>query len=75
MILRREQQGELIAQAKESIKKLGDKSYVVNSQSGNGSYNVQLTQLGFMCSCPDSTYRSVKCKHIHAVELAKDSLR
>jgi hypothetical protein len=32
------------------------------------SYEVQLTELGFVCSCADHMYRGVKCKHIHAVE-------
>jgi hypothetical protein len=68
MIIRRQQQEELIAQAKESIKKLDDKSYVVHSQSGNGSYNIQIIEQGFVCSCADHLYRDVKCKHIHAVE-------
>ena len=68
MSIHRQQQGELIAQAKGPIKRLDDKSYVVHSQSGNGSYNVQLTEFGFDCSCPDYAYRGVDCKHIHAVE-------
>jgi putative transposase len=65
----RKEQGELIAQAKGSVKRL-DKYYVVTSQTGNGSYNVELTELGFICSCPDHLYRGVKCKHIHAVEFS-----
>ena len=48
----RKQQGELIAQTKGSIKILDNRNYVVNSQSGDGSYNnIQLTKLGFICSC------------------------
>jgi putative transposase len=43
-------------------------SYTVSSRSGNGSYDVELTEIGWNCSCPDSMYRNVKCKHIHAVE-------
>ena len=69
MSVRRQQQGELIAKAKGSIRRLDDKNYVVNSQSGNGSYNIELTELGFVCSCADYVFRGVKCKHIHAVEL------
>ena len=42
----RRQQGEIIAQVKGSIRRLDDTNYVVNSQSGNGSYNIQLTELG-----------------------------
>jgi hypothetical protein len=51
---------------------LDDGNYIVNSQSGNGSYNVQLTTLGFVCSCPDHIYRGVKCKHIHAIEALRE---
>jgi hypothetical protein len=64
------QQGELISQIKGSIKRLDDKNYVVNTQLGNSSYNVQLTELGFVCSCADHLYRGVKCKHIHAIEFS-----
>src|SRR5215212_2037856 len=72
MSLRRLQQGELIAQ-KGSIKRFDDRNYVVSSQSGSGSYNIQLTDLGFVCSCADHLYRGVKCKHIHAVEFSWDN--
>jgi hypothetical protein len=67
----RKQQGQLIARVKGSIKRLDDRNYVVNSQSGNGSYyNIQLTELGFVCSCADYMYRSVKCKNTHAMEFS-----
>ena len=69
MSIRRQQQGELIAQTKGSIKRFDDMHYVVSSQSGNAFYNVQLTQSGFMCLSQDSAYRGIKCKHVHAVEL------
>jgi putative transposase len=29
-----------------------------------------MSGLGWVCSCPDHTYRGVKCKHIHAVEFS-----
>ncbi len=38
----------------------------VPSQTGNGTYQVNL-QKG-SCSCPDHEVRQVKCKHIFAVE-------
>ena len=71
MSLRRQQQGELIAR-RGSIRKLDDRNYVVNSQSGNGSYKVQLSELGIMCSCPDSIYRGCICKHINAVHCLRE---
>ena len=69
-INRCEQQGYLIAEIKGSIKRIDDLTYVVSSQSGNGSYEVLSTELGWVCSCPDHTFRGVKCKHIYAVELS-----
>jgi hypothetical protein len=50
----RRQQGELIDQTKGSIKKLDESNYVVNSQSGKGSYHIDLS---FVCSCADHMYR------------------
>jgi len=41
--------------------------YKVPSQSGNGSYVVNLDDEPF-CSCPDFEKRQERCKHIYAVE-------
>lgn len=60
----------MIAQIKNAIKRINDVKYIVNSQSGNGSYTVNLNTIGFICSCPDHQYRGIKCKHIHAVEFS-----
>lgn len=40
------------------------------SQSGNGKYVVSLTKLGWVYICLDQKFRSVKCKHIFAVEIS-----
>jgi putative transposase len=70
-LIDREEQGRIIAKMNGSIKRINDTSYIVNSQSGNTStYNVNTTQLGWVCSCPDHVYRGVKCKHIYAVEIS-----
>jgi len=68
--INRQQQGQLIAQIKGSIERLDDRHYIVNSQSSNGFYHIQLNELGWVCSCPDHMYRGVKCKHIYAVEFS-----
>lgn len=68
--MQREEQGRLIAQADGSVKRINEKEYVVNSQSNGGAYHVHMSGLGWVCSCPDHTYRGVKCKHIHAVEFS-----
>ena len=66
----REIRGKAIAEASDQVWRIGDGAYEVSSQSGNGTYDVWYTEQGWECSCPDHTYRSVKCKHIWAVEIS-----
>lgn len=42
--------------------------YKVPSQSGNGTYVVNLDHGSPFCTCPDFEARQQKCKHIYAVE-------
>jgi hypothetical protein len=72
-LIERKERGRLIAQANGLVKRNSETSYTVSSQSGNGTYDVNATEFGWNCSCPDSIYRGVKCKHIHAVELSLPS--
>jgi transposase-like protein len=53
-----------------AVKRINDSIYKVESQSGNGDYEIHLTDLGWVCSCPDHKFRGVKCKHIFAVEIS-----
>jgi putative transposase len=70
-LIDRQEQGRIISQMNDAINRINDTCYTVNSQSGNGSfYNVNANELGWNCSCKDHLYRSVKCKHIYAVELS-----
>jgi hypothetical protein len=69
-LIERKERGRLIAQANGLVKRIGETSYTVSSQSGNGSYNVNCTEFGWTCSCPDSMYRGIKCKHIHARDIS-----
>jgi transposase len=63
----REERGLMIAAtSKIEQNKLGWK---VPSQSGNGSYIVNLDHGTPFCTCPDFEKRQQPCKHIHAVEL------
>jgi transposase len=62
----REERGLVIAAtSKIEQNKLGWK---VPSQSGNGSYIVNLDHGTPFCTCPDFEKRQQPCKHIHAVE-------
>jgi transposase-like protein len=69
----RKTRGQQIAERPNQVLRLSEKFYKVASQSGNGMYNVSRTKafaIGWICDCPDSTYREVKCKHIWAVEFS-----
>ena len=62
--------GQEIAKVDGQIRRLDDATYSVNSQSGHGPYTVVKGSRDWRCSCPDHTYREVKCKHIWAVEFS-----
>ena len=66
----RGERGQAIAQVQDAILRVGENIYRVKSQSNNGDYRVDSTEIGWKCSCPDHVHRGVKCKHIHAVELS-----
>ena len=65
---RREQLGLEISRQIDAVRRINERQYQVKSQSDNGDYQVNQTDLGFTCSCPDFTFRGVK--HIHAVEIS-----
>jgi len=71
----RQEKGLTIAQLEDQINKINETAFTVKSQCGNGEYQVIKSDLGYICSCPDSMYRGQTCKHAHAVaisvELAK----
>ena len=69
----RKLRGLAIAQASNQVVRLDDRFYRVASQSRDVMYDVVRTKafaIGWICNCPDFTYREVKCKHIWAVELS-----
>jgi len=72
-LLNREERGKMIAEKPNQIVRQSKRRYRVFSQSGHGTYDVTRTKtvpVGWICTCPDFTYRSVKCKHIWAVEFS-----
>ena len=74
VILTREERGKMIADKPNQIQRLGERFYKVTSQSSERMYDVIKARMnktiGWVCSCPDHTYRQVKCKHIWAVEFS-----
>jgi transposase-like protein len=68
---RREERGlQIVNNGKNQINRVSENNYVVQSQNGNGSYLVVLTEEGWICECPDYKFRGLKCKHIWAIELS-----
>ena len=66
----RQMRGKEIGMMQNAIVKENETDYIVKSQSGNGEYRVSQTFKGFVCSCPDNTYRGWTCKHIFAVQFS-----
>ena len=66
----REERGQAIAEKDGQIERIKENLYLVKSQSGNGSYKVEHTEIGWKCSCPDHQTRGVECKHIIATKLS-----
>jgi len=61
----------MIAEKPNQIMRLDDRFYKVASQNGHGMYNVtKRLNGGWLCDCPDFTYRNVRCKHIWAVQIS-----
>jgi len=66
-----EQRGQQIANLGNQVRRIDAQAYKVKSQSNHDEYDVLSTRVGWICSCPDSVYRGVKCKHIWAVEFSQ----
>jgi transposase-like protein len=66
----RQERGEAIAKLENQIRRIDANTYTVKSQSNNGEYHVSKSENGWICECPDHTYRRVRCKHIFAVEFS-----
>ena len=57
------------------LKRIDDYTYHIKSQSSNNVYEVNATELGFICSCPDHKFSGVKCKHIYCVEFSQQIIQ
>ena len=66
----RQLKGQEMAKQIECFKRVDDYTYRIQSQSSNKVYELNSTELGFVCSCPDHKFRGVKCKHIYCVEFS-----
>lgn len=66
----RQEKGKEIAEKQNQIRRIDENTYSVRSQTRHINYTVIKTNSGFVCNCPDHTFRKVCCKHIHSVEFS-----
>lgn len=67
---RQEKGKEIALNPNQQILRINDYTYHVKSQTTKREYDVIHTESGWICTCPDHTYRKICCKHIHAVEFS-----
>jgi len=53
-------------------KEINYKTWIIPSQTGNGTYQVTVFQHHWKCTCPDFELRGIPCKHINAVKIWKN---
>src|SRR5579864_1209472 len=61
---------EIALNPNQQILRINDYTYHVKSQTTKREYDVISTESGWICTCPDHTFRKICCKHIHAVEFS-----
>jgi len=66
----RELRGQSIAQNFGWVRRVDETTYMVHSQRLDKEYRVEQTETGWVCECPDSQYRLLKCKHVWGVEIS-----
>src|SRR5579863_8926872 len=64
----RQDRGQAIARVDGQVRMINDRCFKVHSQSRAFEYDVVMTESGAIsCSCPDATFRGIRCKHQWAV--------
>jgi len=71
MVFARRARGMEILESGIQPREVGKETWIIPSQSGNGTYTVEFDVDEWHCSCPDFQYRGIECKHIHAVKIWK----
>jgi hypothetical protein len=56
-----------------SIKRMNKLTYKVKSQSNHDNWYTVINtyDTGWVCDCPDFTFRHLECKHVHCVKFSK----
>jgi transposase-like protein/predicted RNA-binding Zn-ribbon protein involved in translation (DUF1610 family) len=66
----REMRGQSIALNFGWVRRVNETTYMVHSQRLDMEYRVEQTETGWLCECPDASFRLLKCKHVWAVEIS-----
>jgi putative transposase len=68
----REERGHEIATTEGQVFRVTDGYYKVRSQSiaSERYYDINNTNIGWKCNCPDHKFRGTKCKHIWAIQIS-----
>jgi transposase-like protein len=66
----RQAKGKEIAEKPDQVRRIDELHYQVKSQSSDTWYDLFSTKSGWVCTCPDSIYRKVCCKHTHCLEFS-----
>jgi putative transposase len=66
----RQMRGQSIAQNFGWVRRVDETTYMVHSQRLDREYRVEQTETGWLCECPDASFRLLKCKHVWAVEIS-----
>lgn len=72
MINARKARGMILLEEGFEPKEIDHKTWIVPSQNGCGTYQVNVFQRHWKCTCPDYQKRGVECKHICAVKIWKN---
>ncbi len=65
----RQQRGKEIADKPDQVRRMDDLHYQIKSQSSEKWYDLISTESGWKCSCFDSIFRKVRCKHSYCLEI------
>jgi transposase-like protein len=72
MVNARRAKGMILLEQGIEPKEIDHKTWIVPSQTGNGTYTVNVFQRHWKCTCPDFELRGIPCKHINAVKIWKN---
>ena len=71
MINARKARGMILLEEGFEPQELNPHTWIVPSQTGNGTYQVHVFRRHWKCTCPDYELRGVPCKHIACVKIWK----